>query len=40
MKVTLTPIVISALATVPKSLGLELEELDIGGKIETIQTKA
>ena len=41
MKVTMTPIVVDALGTVvPKSLERNLEELEIRGRIETIQTTA
>ena len=36
MKVTVTPIVIGAHGTVPKSLERELEELETGRRIETI----
>ena len=38
MKVTVIPIVISALETVSKGLEERLEELEIGGRIETIQS--
>ena len=38
MKVTVIPIIIGALGTVPKCLVRRLEELEIGGRIETIQT--
>ena len=38
--VTVIPIVISALGTIPKGLVRELEELEIGGRAETIQTTA
>ena len=38
MKVTMIPIVIGAPRTIPKGLLRELEELEIGGRIETIQT--
>ena len=38
MKVTVVPLVIGALRTVPKGLERGLEELKIGGRIETIQT--
>ena len=40
MKVTVIPVVISALGTVFKGLEKRLEELEIGGRIETIQTTA
>ena len=36
--VTVIPIMIDALGTVPKGLERELSELDIGGRIETIKT--
>ena len=38
MSVTVIPIVIDALGTVPKGLVRGLEELEIGGRIETILT--
>ena len=40
MKVTLTSIVIGALRMVPKILVRRLKEMDISGRIETIQTTA
>ena len=40
MKVTVMPIVIGALVTVPKGLGRGLEELEIEGQIKAIQTTA
>ena len=40
MRVTVMPIVIDALGTVPKSLEERLEELENRGKIETIQITA
>ena len=40
MKVTIVPIVISALGTVSKGLLKGLEDLEIGGQVETIQTTA
>ena len=40
MKVTIVPIVIGALGTVTKGLLKGLEELEIGGRVETIQTTA
>ena len=40
MKVTIVPIVISALGTVTKGLLKGLEDLEIGGQVETIQTTA
>ena len=40
MKVTIVPIVISALGTVTKGLLKGLEDLEIGGRVETIQATA
>ena len=40
MKVTIVPIVIGALGTVTKGLLKVLEDLEIGGQVETIQTTA
>ena len=40
MKVTVIPIVIGALGTIPKGLVKGLEGLEIGGQAETIQTTA
>ena len=40
MKVTVIPIVIGALGTVTKGLVQELENLEIRGRVETIQTIA
>ena len=40
MKVTVIPIVFCVLGTVPKSLERELEELEIGGRIEILQATA
>ena len=40
MKVTIVPIVISALGTITKGLLKGLENLEIGGGVETIQTTA
>ena len=40
MKVTVIPIVISALGTIPKRLLKVLEDLVIRGQIKTIQTTA
>ena len=40
MKVTIIPIVIGALGTVTKGLLKGLEDLDVGGRVETIQTTA
>ena len=40
MKVTIIPIVTDAFATVTKGLLKELEDLDVGGRVETIQTTA
>ena len=40
MKVTIVPIVIDALGTITKGLLKGLENLEIGGQLETIQTTA
>ena len=40
MKVTIVPIVIGALGTITKGLLKGLEDLDVGGRVETIQTTA
>ena len=40
MKVTIVPIVIGALGTITKGLLKDLEDLEIGGRVETIQTTA
>ena len=40
MRVKVIPIAVGALGTVPKSLEKRLEELKIGGRIETIQATA
>ena len=40
MKVTIVPIVIGALSTVTKGLLKGLEDLEVGGREETIQTTA
>ncbi len=40
MKVTITPIVISAFGTVTKRLFKGLENLEVGGLVDTIQTTA
>ena len=40
MKVTIIPIVIGAFGTVTKGLLKGLEDLGIGGRVETIQTTA
>ena len=40
MKVTVIPIVIGALSTVTKGLVQALENLEIRGRVETIQTTA
>ena len=40
MKVTIIPIVISAFGTVTKGLQKELEDLEVGRRVETIQTTA
>ncbi len=39
MKVTIIPIVIGAFGTVTKGLLKGLEDLEVGGRFETIQTK-
>ena len=38
MKVTIVPIVICALGTITKGLLKGLEDLEVGGQVETIQT--
>ena len=38
MKVTIIPIVIGAFGTVTKGLVKGLEDLEVGGRVETIQT--
>ena len=38
MKVTIIPIVIGAFGTVTKGLQKGLEDLEVGGRVETIQT--
>ena len=38
MKVTIVPIVIGALDTITKGLFKGLEDLEVGGRVETIQT--
>ena len=38
MKVTIVPIVIGAFGTVAKGLLKSLEDLEVGGRMETIQT--
>ena len=38
MNMTMIPIVTGALGMIPKSLERRLEELEIGGRIETIET--
>ena len=38
MKMTVIPIVISALGTIPKGLVKRLKMLEIRGRVETIQT--
>ena len=38
MKVTIVPIVIDALGTITKGLLKGLEDLEVGGRVETIQT--
>ena len=40
MKVTIVPILIGALGTITKWLSKGLEELEVGGRVETIQTTA
>ena len=40
MEVTIVPIVIGAFGTITKGLSKGLEDLEIGGKVETIQTTA
>ena len=40
MKVTIIPIVIGAFGTVTKRLLKGLEDLEVGGRVETIQTTA
>ena len=40
MKVTIIPIVISTIGTVTKGLFKSLEDLDVGGRVETNQTTA
>ena len=40
MKVKIVPIVIGALGTVTKGLLMGLEDLELGGRVETIQTTA
>ena len=40
MKVTITPIVIGAFGTVTKGLLKGLEDLEVGGRVETVQTTA
>ena len=40
MKVTIIPIVIGAFGSVTKGLLKGLEDLEIGGRVETIQTTA
>ena len=40
MKVTIVPIVIGALGIVAKGLLKGLEDLEVGGRVETIQTIA
>ena len=38
MKVTIVPFVIGALGTITKGLLKALEDLKVGGRVETIQT--
>ena len=40
MKVTIVPIVIGALGTITKGLLKGLGDLEVGGRVETIQTTA
>ena len=40
MKVTIVPIVVGALGPITKGLLKGLEDLEIGGRVETIQTTA
>ena len=40
MKVTIVPIVIGALGKITKRLLKGLEDLEVGGRVETIQTTA
>ena len=40
MKVTIAPIVIGAFGTITKGLLKGLEDLEVGGRVETIQTTA
>ena len=40
MKVTIIPIVIGAVGMVTKGLSKGLEDLEVGGRVETIQTIA
>ena len=40
MKVTIIPVVIGAVGTVTKGLLKGLEDLEVGGQVETIQTTA
>ena len=40
MKVTLVPIVIGAFGTVTEELFKELEDLEVGGRVKTIQPTA
>ena len=40
MKVTIVPIVIGALGTITKGLLKGLEDLEVGGRVDTIQTTA
>ena len=40
MKVMIVPIVIGALGTIAKGLLKGLEDLEVGGRVETIQTTA
>ena len=40
MKVTIVTIVIGAFGTITKGLLKELEDLEVGGRVETIQMRA
>ena len=40
MKITIVPIVIGALGTITKGLLKDLKDLEVGGRVETIQRTA
>ena len=40
MKVTIVPVVMGAFGTITKGLLKSLEDLEVGGRVETIQTTA